>query len=274
MADEHTDVDELTGAASGNDRSTIAFPYQDLDTAAEVARACFARSGKGLCDLDELAAQMNHTMSGGFRAKTGTARVFGLIEKEGRNAIRLTPIGLKLVSPEEERSAKIEAFLNVPLYAKVFDAYRGSMLPPTKGLEREMQALGVAPKQTDRARLAFERSARQAGFFEAGEGRLVKPRIETSERRLDEPKQSDAAPAPVETRDRGNNAPSESNSPELHPFVIGLLKTLPKTPTEGAQADWAMRERVKWLRTAASIFGLIYGDEDGGEIEITIKSDR
>jgi hypothetical protein len=44
-------------------------------------------------------------------------------------------------------------------------------------LEREIANLGVAPKQTDKARQSFERSARQAGFFLQGEDRLVQPRF-------------------------------------------------------------------------------------------------
>ena len=47
-----------------------------------------------------------------------------------------------------------------------------------KALERETAQLGVAVKQTDKARQVFERSARQASFFGAGPDRLVRPRVE------------------------------------------------------------------------------------------------
>ena len=49
------------------------------------------------------------------------------------------------------------------------------MLPPAAALEREMGQLGVASKQTGKARQAFERSAEQAGFFAHGADRLVMP---------------------------------------------------------------------------------------------------
>lgn len=52
------------------ERSTIAFPYLDLDSGIDVARAVYNRSGLGNCDLDELAAEMGQTMSGAFRLKT------------------------------------------------------------------------------------------------------------------------------------------------------------------------------------------------------------
>ena len=38
-----------------------------------------------------------------------------------------------------------------------------------------MREVGVSPKQTGKARQAFMRSPRQAGFFAHGEDRLVRP---------------------------------------------------------------------------------------------------
>jgi hypothetical protein len=49
-----------------------------------------------------------------------------------------------------------------------------------------------------------------------------------------------------------------------HPFIEGLLKTLPKTGEK-----WALRDRAKWLKLAGNAFDLIYeGDMEGS---ITIK---
>jgi hypothetical protein len=283
MTGERTDFDEAVDAASnsekGNDRSTIAFPYLDLDTGVEVARAVYSRAGRSACDLDELAAEMNQTMSGAFRLKTGTARTFGLVEKDGRNSIKLTAVGQRIVTPDDERAARVDAFLSVPLYSKIYEIYRGNLLPPPKALEREMQTLGVAPKQTDKARQAFERSARQAAFFESGEGRLVKPRLENADRRSDEQKSAEQPPADDSQKrsgkgDTGGTGSGGRGHSDLHPFIQGLLKTLPAAPLEGPAPEWSMRERVKWLRTAASIFGLIYSDDVGGEIAISVLDDR
>jgi len=56
------------------------------------------------------------------------------------------------------------------------------------------------------------------------------------------------------------------------PLIRGLVARLPKPDT-----DWPLEERAKWLRTAASIFALVYrtGDEDSeqhdqGEIGIAL----
>jgi hypothetical protein len=61
------------------------------------------------------------------------------------------------------------------LYEAIFAKYKGYSLPPPKAIEREMISLGVAPKQADRARQVFERSAQQAGFFAHGSDHSVKP---------------------------------------------------------------------------------------------------
>lgn len=51
------------------------------------------------------------------------------------------------------------------------------MLPPSAAFERDIVGLGVAEKQKDKARQVFERSASQAGFFEAGKSKLVMPAV-------------------------------------------------------------------------------------------------
>ena len=68
-------------------------------------------------------------------------------------------------------------FLNVPLYKAIFDKYKGGVLPPQAALERDIIGLGVAEKQTGRARQVFERSAEQANFVEHGKDRLVMPAV-------------------------------------------------------------------------------------------------
>jgi hypothetical protein len=63
----------------------------------------------------------------------------------------------------------------VALYARIFDNYNGFALPGPAALEKFMREVGVSGKQTGKARQAFMRSARQAGFFAHGEDRLVRP---------------------------------------------------------------------------------------------------
>ena len=192
-----------SGDARHNDRSTIAFPYLDLDSGVSVAKAIYERAGLGECELHELAAQMKQVVSGALRLKTSTAKSFGFVEKGSRASFKLSELGRRVVSPHQEAQARAEAFLNIPLYKALYERYRGRILPPTKALEREIGQLGVAPKQTDKARQAFERSAAQAGYSSDGADRLVQPRFNRSEGVNDPVLDSTIEASPDELRQGG-----------------------------------------------------------------------
>lgn len=231
--------------------STISFPYLDLDAAVEVAKAMYETRGHGAMEAADLAATLDQTISGNFRLKTGTARIFGLSEREGRDHTKLSDLGLRIIEPQTEAEARAEAFLEVELYAAIYERYKGQRLPPPKALEREMEGLGVSGKQTDKARQAFERSARQAGFFAKGEDRLVKPHFG------DGPPEPDVAEekSGMDKGGGGNDGGSggDDDSGRYHPLIQGMLKTLPNVGEEWSEAD-----RKAWLTMAESIFAMIY----------------
>jgi hypothetical protein len=229
---------------SGRDRSTIEFPYLDLDAAVDVARAIYARAGLGVCEIDELAAQMDQTVSGAFRLKTGTARTFGLVEKDSRSSFKLSPLGQRIVQATSEAEARATAFLAVPLYKAVFDRYRGHLLPPPRALEREMNAFGVAPRQTDKARQAFERSARQAGFFAQGEDRLVQPRFGRDVGSAEIP-----ATAEVQVSASSLTGPGPSLEKPLEYQLIDLLKNDDISDSERS-AVWTLVQFLAAKRSA------------------------
>jgi hypothetical protein len=154
-------------------RSTIAFPYSPLSDAEQVAQGVHQRGGSA--SMDELAAELNQVItSGAFRTKVASARTFGVVSVR-RGIATLTALGKRLVDPTQVDQARADAFLTVPLYRQVFDEYKGHTLPKADGLENTMARLGVSPKQTERARQAFQRSAEQAGYFRNGTDRLVPP---------------------------------------------------------------------------------------------------
>lgn len=233
--------------ASKYDRSTIAFPYSDLEDAFSVVDAIHSNAGIE-CTMDQLAAYLKQsTKSGAFRLKLSAARIFGLIETE-RGAVSLTSLGRKAADPSLRAEAGRDAFFAVPLYRAVFDKYTGHLLPPAAALEREMANLGVAKKQTPKARQAFERSADQAGFFCQGRDRLVEPTF----RGHSDPKPLPVTPKPMYGGGGGGS--------DLHPFIVGLLKSLPEPNTL-----WPERERKKWLQTAENVFSLMYKGESERE---------
>lgn len=243
------------------ERSTIEFPYNDLDDAVEIAKTIHSNAGMS-CTLDQLAAYLHVAMTGGaFNGRVANAGTFRIAKRSG-GMVTLSSIGLRIVDPNTEAEARAEAFLSVPLYSAIHDKYRGYSLPPAAALEREMQALGVAGKQTDKARQAFMRSAKQAGFFAHGEDRLVRPSFGAG------PTTKPIEPPPEEKpkeKSRGGGEPPDG----LHPFILGLLKSLPKATFDDDGApltDWSGPARQKWLQTAANIFDLIYKGEGGIEI--------
>jgi hypothetical protein len=265
-------ADDPAARGSSREQSSIAFPYLDLDAAAEVADAVYQRSGHGSCDLDELAAEMGQVISGSFRLKTGTAKVFDVIDKDGRSSVKLTELGKQITQPDTAKAAKVDAFLSVPLYAAVYEKYKGQRLPPMKALEREMQNLGVSSKQTDRARQAFERSARQAGFFEAGDDRLVRPKtdlITVPQGSQDDSRDKQQRRADDEDRLRRererNRHGGDGNGPD-DPLIVGLVQRLPETT-----GKWDAEARAAWLRLAVSIFDVVYGKAEA-DISVEAKS--
>lgn len=231
--------------AAPRGQSTIEFPYLDQSNAAEIAVAVHEVGGSG-CEWDQLAAHLKQAaQGGGFRMRMISAKQFGLVTYD-RGKIALTSLGLRIVDPQQSRAAKVESFLYVALYKALYDKFRGATLPPNPGLEREMAALGVAPKQADKARQAFQRSAKYAGFFEFGSDRLVPPANGGPSPSL--PIQAPAAPEP-----RSLGGGGGGGGDDLHPFVRGLLQKLPIPETE-----WTVEGRAKWLTAAVNIFDLMY----------------
>jgi hypothetical protein len=248
--------------AQKRQRSAVAFAYIDLEDVMAVAAAIHDHAGTGDCDEHQLAAWLGKSQkSSGFRILLSTARLFGLMETDGSGRSKLSPLGRMAVDPSQAREAKARAFLTVPLYKEVFEKYKGGVLPPPAALEREIAQIGVADKQKHTARLVLERSAQYAGFFEHGKDRLVMPGIapdNRSEARVDEGDQNRSGGG------GGGGGGSGSGEKPRHPFIEGLLKTL---PDPDAEEEWPLEKRVKWLQTAANIFDLIYKGEGGIRVE-------
>jgi hypothetical protein len=109
--------------------------------------------------------------------------------------------------------------------------------------------MGVAQKQKEKARQAFQRSATSAGYFWSGPNRLVRPSIKAS-----------GAGAPVieqEAEPEKKKKKEEDEAPRRHPLIEGLLKELPDP-----QSEWTSEDRRKWLEMASTIFNVIYKDAE------------
>jgi hypothetical protein len=249
-------------ANEGRERSTIGFPYLDLDNSVGIAKNVHTLGGS-TCQWDQLAAQVGQSAAGGaFRMRLQTAKMFGLLNYD-RGVVTLTPLGSRISDPDQERAARAEAFLKIPLYSKVHDEFKNATLPPTAGLETAMVNMGVSSKQKGTARQVFQRSAKQAGFFDFGATRLVMPTAKGS---------TAAAPAASETEHElppeKKKKKDEGDDEARHPLIEGLLKELPKP-----QAEWTTEDRKKWLEMASTIFNVIYKDSDDsrGSLRVVVE---
>jgi hypothetical protein len=273
MTDEQTAGEKRTKRPKvsrrppAREQSTIQFPYMDLETALSVASAIL-RGGGVAVSRDQLAGLMNQSASGGnFVQKVAAARLFGMISFNG-GKYELTDLGFNILDSDETRqkTARKEAFLSVQLFRKTYEEFRNKQLPPRPhGLEQAFIKFGVVPNQKTNARLAFDKSALQAGFFAAGQDRLVEPIIggsSTTER-------GRAVVDEIDLTDEDHRAATIKGKPNvagLPAFVQVLLDTLPEPGT-----NWTVEGRAKWLQAAANIFDLYYNGN--GEIQIVAKSD-
>jgi hypothetical protein len=226
------------------ERSSIAFPYEDLSAVLKLAEVAHNTYG-GSCTADQLAAAMRTTTkSGSFRLKVSAGRNFGVLGGSG-SAIEVTPLGNRALSTGDTGS-RADAFLNVPLYSELYRAYEGIQLPGDQGLEAKIRELGVAAKQVPTARQVFLRSADQAGFFAHGRSRLVKP-----------PRGRVAVPDADEqelSSDPETHGVDDLPAIMKHPLVQGLLSVLPE-PGENFPAE----DRELWLKTLDMNLSFIYG---------------
>jgi hypothetical protein len=236
------------------EQSKIQFPYMDLDAAVEVARMMRDRGGNTAFTKDQVAAALGHAVtSGAFAAKMYAARLFGLVEASA-GRFKVTQLGFDSVDPDIARAsaAKAEAFLRVPLYKRTYEEYRGKTLPSRPhGLERAFIEFGVATKRGGNARLAFERSARQAGFYEHGDDRLVAPLITGKSEETD---RFERGPELEATETASLETPV---SAQRHKLIEGLFQELPEPHTK-----WTAAEQARWLRLAASMFDVLYETDD------------
>lgn len=240
-------------------RSEIAFPYGSMEDAFSVVQTLSDVGGE--LTRDQLSAKMGIPTST-FNVRLGAARMFGLLYLTKEGALGLTKDGRRIVSNDatEAAVARRDAFFNVALYRRTFDAFKGQSLPDPSDLEEHFAKLGVAPKQTDKARSAFERSASYAGFFNAGRNRLVQPVINAANCSTDQM----SSPRATVIDETGGN----SLSGAAYQYLIrGLLDRLPPVDTK-----WSIDARVRWLKALAVNLAVIYGPDDDIEIEIRAPS--
>ena len=244
VASDAGNADSDGPAKQERERSLIAFPYVPLE---DVVVMVLKVEGRGhRCRVDELAADLGQNKtSGAFRSRLSAGRMFGASEVV-RGDVILTELGQLICNRDTRPDALAQAFLNVPLYEKIYGKFGGGKLPPGQGIEAEMARLGVPPKQVQKARQVLLRSAETADYFRNGRDRLVRP-----------PASSIAgghsgAPAPEKPTVPPAEVPMED-----HHLIKGLVAQL---PAQGQR--FTPKQRRRWLEAAKLNLELIYAADD------------
>lgn len=261
MVSEATSQTEAGSGDAGRggqkrDRSSIAFPYADLAQAVELVRTADTRAG-GQCEVTQLAAWMGMSSKGGtFRSRYSAARIFGLIEPNQGSRVRITSLGQQVLNAQEAPRAMAQAFLHVPLFRKIYDQQKGRPLPPPTALERMSEDLGVAPKQVERARQTFIKSAQAARFIDQRTGNFVEPGF-PEVGKPNSVNHDNSVNSSSQMYD--DNSCDDEPYFEIDPIINGLIRRLP-----ASGGVWPPAERKLWLEILENTFRLVYDD---GEAE-------
>jgi len=157
-----------------------------------------------------------------------------------------------------QRQRKGDAFLNVELFSKVYEQFKGGSLPPESGLKNLFQqTYKILPDRVPQAVRVFLSSAEQAGFFRAAgdKSRLVKPTVHSAGK----------APSPELTKkDEPAGAVLErprthatDGAAGVHTAIIGLLRDLPPPGT-----NWSPKKKQRFLDAFKAAIDHIYPEDD------------
>lgn len=244
VAEESGGDVQSKGVAARRERSTIEFPYTNLEDAEEAARAIFQEAGMTEITTNQVASTLNMSAtSSGFRVRISALKLFGLIEADSQR-VSLTELGRAIAEPHSAAAARVQSFLRVPLYSAVVERHDGRTLPPPAALERELVGLGVAPKMAERARQVFDRSAKHAGFIRPGSDRFVTPIVQAPGASSADTSQQAESPKKFAGGGGGD---------DVDPIIRALVEKIPPTGTQ-----WPLEEQVQLLQMLGMAFHMIY----------------
>ena len=242
--------------------SEVPFPYIDMEPAVALAQAINEHAGNS-CGDTELAAWLNQSAEGGtYKARRSAARMFGFIAING-GVLTLTALGREAIDKAKSRSARAEAFLKPELYRLLYEKFGGHALPPAAAVDRQIEQLGVSPKQKERARQAFQKSAVFAGFIDAATERFVRPGNAASGASAEKD-------PPAEDGNRGGGGGGGGGGGHggdgmpRHPLVLGLFQSLPADGTV-----WSLEDAAAWMEAAAVNLRLAYKFKGSIKVEAT-----
>jgi len=252
-------------AGKARAKSGVSFPYWDLDSAVEVAKTMHERAG-GVCDNAQLATMLGYSgiSNGSFRTRVSSAKMFGVVEDTDDRKLRVSTRGRRIVAPvtpADGLAARVEAFMAVDLFGKVFTRFNGTTLPENVGLRNlfanEYQV--VPDRVAPTVRILLD-SAQQAGLFDAAGNRtrMVMPLLaggHGSSPTHHEP--PPPPPAPETSKQHKHGGGGGDEPPAIDPALIGLLRRLPPVGTTLTE-----KRRAQVISAFTAFVGLVYPEEE------------
>ena len=162
------------------------------------------------------------------------------------------------VMPEDAVAAKAEAFLNVELFAKVFEQFRGKQLPPEVGLKNLFKSAPyfILPDRIDPAVRVFLNSAAQATFLTDDRTRLIQPSVSAANNeKADPPKPNDSEVPPVTDKPKNIGSGGDGTG-GVHSAIVGLLRELPPPGTA-----WSAQKKQRFLSAFQATIDFIYPED-------------
>ena len=248
--------------------SGVRAPYNDLAECIEVARVIHQEAG-GLCDLAQLATLLKYSgvRNGAFRVRLAAAKMFGLMEEADEGKVKVSGRGLVIVAPISEAQAsraKLEAFMAVDLFKRVYERFHGTTLPEEVGLRNLFQTeYQIVPARIAPTYRIMMDSAEQAGLFKAAgnRSRMVMPLgvTPTATTPAPAPQVSPEPPPPAYGGGGGGGTGNGGDIGAIDPAIIGLLKRLPPGGT-----PLTAKRRKALIDAFTATVGFIYPDADDG----------
>jgi hypothetical protein len=146
------------------------FPRATLEEALKIAFAIKEHNGGNPWEPDEIRKAIGAGTGGNtYFYLTAASRDYGLtIGTSTAEKIALTDLGREIVyapNPQAEKTLKVRAFLNVDIFKRVLEYYKGSNLPEMKYLGNTLQKeFGLEPETHEEFSRAFRENCQYLGI--------------------------------------------------------------------------------------------------------------
>jgi hypothetical protein len=222
----------------------LEYPTASIKRSLRLAKAVDELGGSS--SLDMCAERLGKKVSGGFREVIHSATKYNfLIQKKG--ILTITPLykEIKLAYNEKEaENLKQKAFLNVPLFQKIYDRFKGQKLPVDIFDKLLIKEFNVSERMASRVEKYFIEGAKEIGLLTSDN--MVIASAETCNKPTDEDSESQFDKLESETTNfekQAYSSPQGSYSVKI--FGPGMNSTISIMEEEDLEIVEKMLAKIK-----------------------------